>query len=318
MQEFELIRRFFQSTRHPTGHPTDQRNVIDASVVRGPGDDGAVLTPEPGRELVMTTDTQVEGRHFPADLPVVDIGWRSLAVNLSDLAAMGADPRWCLLTLSMPVGDEAWLSRFCEGFFELAGEAGITLVGGDMVRGPLAVTVQAVGDVPVGQALLRDGAGPGDRLCISGVPGESAAGLLQWQAGVRQGELVTRFARPRAELDLGRRLRGCASACIDVSDGLLADLGHVLEASGCGVELDCQALPVSDALRAWRERDQVLRTQLSGGDDYLLVFALPAGQPLPGGCHVIGRFEQEPGLRVRGPDGQWMSATPDGFDHFAD
>ncbi len=305
MQEFELIRRFFR------------RGIADTSVVCGPGDDAAVLSPEPGRELVMTTDTQVEGRHFPEDLPVADIGWRSLAVNLSDLAAMGADPRWCMLTLSLPVGDEAWLATFCEGFFELAGIAGITLVGGDMVRGPLAITVQAVGDVPTGSALFRDGARPGDRLCISGVPGESAAGLAQWQAGVRQGELVARFARPRAELELGCTLRGRASACIDVSDGLLADLRHMLEASGCGAELDAAALPVSAALRAWRDPDHVLRTQLAGGDDYLLLFALPAGQPLPGDCHVIGSFEQEPGLRVRGLDGQRMSGLPDGFDHFS-
>ena len=305
MNEFELIRRFFQ------------RECTDVSVRRGVGDDAAVVTPAAGRDLVMTTDTQVVNRHFPADLPVADIGWRSLAVNLSDLAAMGAEPRWCLLTLSLPAGDEHWLEAFCEGFNELAGVSGMQLVGGDLVRGELAITVQAVGDIPAGQALGRDGARPGDRLCISGVPGEAAAGLAQWRTGVRSGPLVRRLARPEPALALGSALRGTASACIDISDGLLADLGHILEASDCGAQLDARLLPVSRDLREWRDAEQILRVQLGGGDDYLLLFTLPDDVEVPEGCTVIGRIRAGRGLQVLDLSGRPMADLPAGFDHFA-
>ena len=305
MNEFDLIRRFFL------------RDHADVSIRRGVGDDAAVVAPAPGRDLVMTTDTQVVDRHFPADLPVSDIGWRSLAVNLSDLAAMGAEPRWCLLTLCLPAGDENWVEAFCEGFFELADASGIRLVGGDLVRGELAITVQAVGDVPAGQSLGRDGARAGDRLCISGVPGEAAAGLAQWRTGVRNGPLVQRLARPDPALVLGSTLRGTATACIDISDGLLADLGHVLEASGCGAELDSRRLPVSEALRQWREPDEVLQAQLAGGDDYLLLFTLPPDVVLPDDCTEIGVIQRDCQLRVLDLQGRRMQHLPPGFDHFS-
>ena len=305
MSEFELIRRFFRGRRGP-------------GVVLGPGDDAAVLQPGAGMQLVMTMDTLVAGRHFPEDLPAADIGWRSLAVNLSDLAAMGADPRWCLLSLSLPSADEHWLAEFCAGFDRLAEQAGITLVGGDMVRGPLSITVQACGEVPAGRALLRSGARPGDRLCIAGVPGEAAAGLAQWQAGERHGALVNAFCRPSPQLDLGRRLRGLASACIDISDGLLADLSHLLaESGGLGAVVELARLPLSPALQTWGDDARRRHVRLAGGDDYLLLFTVPPMFNLSPQWREIGRIEARAGLRVLDEQGRPLSPLPAGWDHFS-
>lgn len=305
MDEFDLIRRFFRGRPSAPG------------VLLGPGDDAALLQPTVGMQLVMTMDTLLAGRHFPEDLPAADIGWRSLAVNLSDLAAMGADPRWCLLSLSLPSVDVSWLESFCEGFFALADSAGVGLVGGDMVRGPLSVTVQACGEVPVGKALLRSGSRPGDRICIAGVPGEAAAGLALWQEGEQQGPLQQAFARPQPQLALGRQLRGQASACIDISDGLLADLQHLLTESGdLGAELRLDRLPRSVALEAWGDSDRRCHAQLAGGDDYLLLFTLPPIFHLPAEWREIGRVTRQPGLRVYLPDGGLLSPIPQGWDHF--
>lgn len=314
MDEFALIRQFFRQGRQ--GH---QGASGGQGVVLGPGDDGAILTPTPGCELVMSLDTLISGRHFPEDMPAEDIGWRSLAVNLSDLAAMGATPRWCLLSLSLPAADAEWLAAFCEGFQALARQADIALVGGDTVRGPLTITVQVTGEVPAGRALRRSGARPGDRLCIAGVPGEAAAGLAAWQAGARTGALTSRFCRPAPQLALGQKLRGIASACIDISDGLAADLGHILEESGVGAELSLAQLPCSPALAEWaasHPEDALARVQLAGGDDYLLLFTLMPGLNLPRDAVQIGRIRSEPGLQVLGADGELLPALPLGWDHF--
>lgn len=304
MDEFELIRRFFSVEAGP-------------GVVLGPGDDAALLEPTPGLQLVVTTDTLVENRHFPEDLPPADIGWRSLAVNLSDLAAMGAAPRWCLLSLTLPVADEAWLAAFRDGFFQLASKAGVSLVGGDITGGPLSITVQAMGEVAPDKALRRGGARVGDAICIGGVPGEAAAGLRSWQAGVRQGALVRRFARPGPQLDLGRALAGRASACIDVSDGVLADLGHILAASGgLGARLEAASMPVSTALREALEPAQRSRLQWTGGDDYLLLFTLPDGTPVPSGCFQLGVVTQNSDIAVLDPSGRPMPFVERGWKHF--
>lgn len=301
MDEFDLIRRFF--TRAP-----------GAGVVQGPGDDAALIQPAPGRQLVATTDTLVENRHFPADLNPADIGWRALAANLSDLAAMGAEARWCLLALTLPEADEAWLQGFSEGFFELADDAGVQLVGGDINQGPLSITVQALGEVDPGQALLRTGARPGERLCIGGVPGEAAAGLELWWRGERGGPLVERFRRPQPQLELGRALRGKASACIDISDGLLADLAHLL-GEHQGARLDAARLPLSEVLRAWPEGER-RALQCGGGDDYLLLFTLPEGESLPSDCHEIGVVTAEPGLQLLDERGEALPPVDPGWKHF--
>lgn len=304
MNEFDLIRRFFRGRTGP-------------GVLLGPGDDGALLLPSAGMQLVMTMDTLLAGRHFPEDLPVADIGWRSLAVNLSDLAAMGATPRWCLLSLSLPQEDPDWLQAFCQGFDQLAQQTGITLVGGDLVRGSLSVTVQATGEVPAGKALLRSGARPGDRICLAGVPGEAAAGLQCWQAGVRDGALVQAFSRPQPQLELGRRLRDLASSCIDISDGLLADLAHVLaESGGLGAHIRLAQLPQSTALSHWGSETQRRAAQLAGGDDYLLLFTVPPIFNLPPQWHEIGRVEAQSGIRVVDALGEPVTDLPAGWDHF--
>lgn len=309
MDEFQLIEHFFRQRGKGPG------------VLVGPGDDAAVLLPTPGQQLVMTLDTLVAGRHFPDDFSPFDIGWRSLAVNLSDLAAMGAQPRWCLLSLCMPSVDEAWLQGFCEGFYALAEQSGIVLVGGDTVRGPrgpLQISVQATGEVAAGRAMLRSGARPGDRIFIGGVPGEAALGLRAWQAGVRDGDAVQRFARPQPQLALGRKLCGMASACIDVSDGLLADLQHLLdESGGCGASLALARLPQSAIIRAEADAQVRQQAQLAGGDDYLLLFTLPPMFNPPTGCHEIGRISADPGLRVQAADGTLVDVAERGWNHFA-
>jgi thiamine-monophosphate kinase len=301
MDEFDLIRRFF--TRAP-----------GAGVVQGPGDDAALIEPAPGRQLVVTTDTLVENRHFPADLDPADIGWRALAANLSDLAAMGAEARWCLLALTLPEADETWLQAFSTGFFELADAAGVQLVGGDINQGPLSITVQALGEVEPGRALTRTGARPGERLCIGGVPGEAAAGLQLWWQGERGGPLVERFRRPRPQLELGCALRGRASACIDISDGLLADLAHLL-GDDRGARLETAQWPVSEALQAWPAEER-RALQCGGGDDYLLLFTLPDDQPLPAGCHTMGLVTAEPGTQLFDERGALLPPVDPGWKHF--
>ncbi|WP_111655685.1 thiamine-phosphate kinase [Isoalcanivorax indicus] len=307
MDEFALINRFFRTAANAAG----------PGVRLGPGDDAALLTPTPGCDLVMSMDTLVADRHFPADMPAADVGWRSLAVNLSDLAAMGARARWALLSLSLPEADADWVGGFARGFASLAASVGCTLVGGDTVRGPLSITVQVTGEVPTGQALLRSGARAGQRLCVGGVPGEAAAGLAAWQRGERDGPLVARLARPRPQLALGEQLRGVASACIDISDGLLADLGHLLAESAVpGADVHLPALPLSTALAAAGDDASRQAWQLAGGDDYLLLFALPAEQVLPADCHVIGAFSAEPGVRVLDASGQPVPVARHGWNHF--
>lgn len=305
MHEFELIRHFFRN------------RLLRPDVLLGPGDDCALLRSTPGHELAMTMDTLLEGRHFPADLPARSVGFRSLATNLSDLAAVGATPAWCLLSLSLPSADEAWLQGFCDGFFALAERTGISLVGGDLVRGPLSITIQATGLVPAGKALRRSGAQPGDRLCIGGVPGEAAAGLHGWQKGERAGRLVERFCHPEPQLELGLALSGLASSCIDVSDGLLADLGHLLEESGgLGAVVELACLPQSAVLTAAGDAAQVRHWQLAGGDDYLLLFTLPQNSEVPAAASVIGRIQKEGGIRVLDADGLPVPAQASGWQHF--
>jgi len=265
----------------------------------------------------MSLDTLVAGIHFPEDIPPADLGWRSLAVNLSDLAAMGAEPRCCLLSLTLPAGDEKWLEAFSQGFHELAASSGAVLVGGDLTRGPLSISVQVTGEVPAGKALLRSGARPGDRLCIGGIPGEAAAGLALWQSGERSGSLLKSFLRPAPQLSLGMKLRGLASACIDISDGLLADLTHILQASGVGAQLNLYALPTSAALA--NSGLSVQSLQLCGGDDYLLLFTLPPAINLPRDCHRIGRIIPDAGnLSLLDEAGQPVPVPAvRGFDHFS-
>ena len=294
----------------------------------GVGDDAALLRVPPGQQLAVTVDTLVAGVHFPHETDAVSIGHKALAVNLSDLAAMGAEPAWVTLALTLPQADEDWLAGFSRGFLELAEGCGVSLVGGDTTRGPLSITVQASGFVPDGAALRRGGARPGDALCVTGALGDAGLGLA-WLLGERilpakVGQAVrARLDRPTPRVAAGLTLRGLASAAIDVSDGLVADLGHVLQASGVGATVDVDALPLSEPVRMQSDARELA---LGSGDDYELLFAVAPAHLLQAlerlqaqglRCTCIGRIEVEPGLRLTDGEGRPYAADIQrGYDHF--
>lgn len=313
--EFELIRRFFS-------RPTPQ-------AVLGPGDDCALLAPSPGMQLAVTTDMLVAGTHFLPDTDPGQLGWKTLAVNLSDLAAMGARPRWVLLAVSLPEARESWIDSFAEGLFACASHYQVDLVGGDSTRGALSFCVTAIGEVPAGQALRRDLAVPEDDLWVSGQPGLAALALAHLQgqtdlpAALAQ-QCLTALQRPLARVGLGLRLRGLAHAAIDVSDGLLADLGHILDRSAVAAEIFLAQLP---PLPAAAEPVLARRCQLAGGDDYELVFSAPPGKrtelealaaelalPLWRCGRVIDSSAGQ--LTLIDADGRPVAITDKGYEHF--
>jgi thiamine-monophosphate kinase len=308
--EFDIIRDHF--TRKPR-----RREVL-----LGVGDDAALLQVPPGCDLALTTDTLVAGRHFADEADPADIGWKALAVSLSDLAAMGAEPAWFTLALTLPRNDPDWLRRFSTGLFELAQQHSIDLVGGDTTQGPLSISIQAHGLVPAGQALRRTGAVPGDLVCVTGTLGDAALALAQGPASAQT--LQARLHRPTPRVAEGIALRGLAHAAIDLSDGLAADLGHVLRASGVGAMLDLDALPVSEAFSRTAPPELRLRLVLSGGDDYELCTCLPeaafvAAQQAVGGClTAIGQVVVGNGLELRDADGNRVEGNYPGYDHFRD
>ena len=250
-----------------------------ADVVLGIGDDAALLQMPSGRLLVAATDTLNEGVHFPIETAPADIGWKALAVNLSDLAAMGATPAWCTLSLSLHEAQPAWIDAFLDGFLALAVQHGVALVGGDTTRGSISINVTAHGHVESGRALQRSGARVGDDLWVSGTLGDAAAALAQWRAGgAAEPALRERLDRPTPRVELGRALGSVAHACIDVSDGLLADVAHICAASGVGARLDVDVLPASSTLQAMLTAETRRVLQTSGGDDYELCFAAASEQ----------------------------------------
>ena len=294
-------------------------------VVLGIGDDAALLAPPPGLQLVVTADTLNAGVHFPHDTAPADIGWKSLAVNLSDLAAMGAAPAWCTLSLSLPQPDAAWIDGFLDGFLDLAGEHGIALVGGDTTRGPLSISVTAMGLVEPGRALRRDGARVGDDVWVTGTLGDAAGGLARL-SGEQVPALRARLDHPSPRVDAGRALRGIATACVDVSDGLLADLGHIASRSGVAAQVEVDALPMSEALRAAFDEATRAAMQASGGDDYELCFTAPMDarervEALSSqlGLRItrIGRMAAGEGVQAVRADGRPWSSARRGYDHFA-
>lgn len=307
--EFALIDRYF---KRPTRH-----------TLLGVGDDGALIAPTPGQELVISTDLLVEGTHFLADTDAEALGWKVLAVNVSDLAAMGAQPRWATLAAAFPAPTVDWIESFARGWFDCADRHGIDLIGGDTTRGPRAFCVTILGEIPPGQALRRDGAKPGDSIWVSGRPGRAALGLAHLQGRTMLAEpllaaCLAALHRPQPRVALGLALRGIASAAIDVSDGLLADLGHVLEQSGVAARLQIPGLPDPGL-----ERDCLL----AGGDDYELVFtaatafdgeiaALAGTLELP--LTRIGEIRRgAPGeLVLRDDGGSVVRPGRRGYDHF--
>ncbi len=313
--EFELIERYLSRL----GAQRDD-------VVLGVGDDAALLRPPPGLELVLATDTIVEGEHFPAGMAPADIGHRVLAVNLSDLAAMGAEPAWALLALTLSRADPEWMREFASGLHEIARQHGVALVGGDTTAGPFTATVAIAGFVPPGQALRRSGARPGDEIWVSGTPGDAAAGLqvllgqLDAPADVLE-PLQQKFRRPEPRIGLGLVLRGIASACIDISDGLAGDLGKLCAASGVGGDIDSTLLPRSAAMRGAMDPEAARRVALAGGDDYELLFTLPPGTDAAALERAAGVAITRIGLVVEGTgvavDGEPVEREiGHGFDHF--
>ncbi|MEL6949763.1 MAG: thiamine-phosphate kinase [Pseudomonadota bacterium] len=301
MDEFALIAEYFAG---------------DAGAVLGIGDDAALVEVPLGQQLAIAVDTLVAGRHFPEATPPEAIGHRALAVNLSDLAAMGATPHWYTLALTLPEAEPTWLAGFSKGLRSLGAAHGCALIGGDTTRGSLTVTVQVMGAVTA-PALTRGGACPGDRVFVGGFLGDAVGGLNDAAQGLHSA-LASRFHYPQPQLALGQALRHVATACIDVSDGFVADLNHVLRASGVGAEIDLESLPLSPELVASVGHEAAQRLALSGGDDYVLCFTVPAEARAAclSACHEVGRITTEPGLRLRDRDGAFIEEVVDGYRHF--
>jgi len=309
--EFALIDTYF---RRPTRHS-----------VLGVGDDGALVRPSPDCELVVSTDMLVAGTHFLPDADPADLGWKVLAVNVSDIAAMGALPKWALLAAALPAATESWIERFATGFFDCAEAFGIDVIGGDTTKGPRNFCVTIFGEVPEGKALLRSGARPGDDIWVSGRPGRAAQGLAHLQGRIALAEparadCLAALHRPQPRVALGLALReaGLATAAIDVSDGLLADLGHVLDASKTAATLHLAVPP---------EPTFADTCYLSGGDDYELLFTAPAerheevltlARTLGLELNRIGSIEAGTAgrLDVLTLDGAPVEIDRRGYDHF--
>ena len=319
LSESELITRYFRNC-----------GAQRRDVTLGVGDDAALLECPHGMQLVATTDTLVAGVHFPNAVPAATIGHRALAVNLSDLAAMGARPAWALLALTLPEADEQWLAEFAAGLGALARAHDVALIGGDTTRGPLTVTVQLLGHVPHGRALTRAGGRAGDLLYVSGSPGDAGAGLA-----IEQGRLAAppeaapylreRFLLPTPRVALGERLREYARACIDVSDGLLGDAGKLAAASGVGLEISFEALPVSPQLTQTLGADAARELALTAGDDYELLFAVDPARvaelerelpPSQWNFRHIGALRAAHGAVVTRA-GTVMEFSHSGYRHFA-
>ena len=319
--EFELIQRYFSRNDPP-----------QSDVALGIGDDAALLNPPTDQQLVIAVDTLVQDVHFPVDTLPYDIGWKALAVNLSDLAAMGAEPAWFTLALTLPESSEPWLTDFSRGLFDLVDQFGLSLVGGDTTRGPLTVTVQIAGYVPTGQALLRAGAVPGDRIFVTGSLGDAtlALQLLTGELPVPAQNypgLLKRLNQPQPRIEEGRALRDMASCAIDISDGLLADLQHMLDASDVGAEIYLPQIPYSTKARQLLNRYPDIRNSLlSGGDDYELCFCVPPDKLR----HLeqvavesqfkfteIGQISDTKGLRCLDAAGQAVEIAARGYTHFA-
>lgn len=325
--EFDIIRRFFLEKS------IDRENVKQLErpdVILGIGDDAAVVSPPQGQSLIVTTDTLTSGVHFPEDTSPESVGYKSLAVNLSDLASMGAEPAWFTLSITLPDSNEDWLQQFSKGLFTLAHEHHIQLIGGDTTRGPLCITIQAMGFTPEGEALTRSGAGVGDAVYVTGTIGDASAGLKIKQKQLQiaesiSNELIGRLNRPTPRVREGILLRGLASAVIDISDGLGADLMHILTASHVGADISITDIPLSNALQSL-EQNNSWQQAVSGGDDYELCFTLPeinervARQKLEAmGCRCtrIGTITPQPQcLRWRDQEGNEVKWEASGYDHF--
>ncbi len=318
MQEFDLINRYFKSAGA-------QRDDVELGI----GDDCALLSPPPGKLLAVSTDTLISGVHFPVNTSPEDIGYKSLAVNLSDLAAMGAQPAWVSLAISLPSADEDWVKRFMQGFSSLAQEYGVALVGGDTTRGALSITVSITGFVDSNTNFTRSNACEGDAICVTGTLGDAAAGLrLILDNDPRQSHyqaLLHQLNRPQPQLPASQLLQPYRIAAIDLSDGLLADLGHICERSGCGAVIELDSLPVSQTLREYYADDMHWKYLVNAGDDYQLCFCcddetLQLIQPVFKQQAIqltrIGVIRSQPGIRCLQAGREQAIDYTSGYNHF--
>lgn len=317
MSEFNLIKQHF--TR-----PTYHTNL-------GVGDDAALISIAAGMELAISADMLVAGTHFFAEADPYQIGWKSLAVNVSDMAAMGAKPKWATLAIALPDNNPPWLTEFSRGFFACASEFNVDLIGGDTTRGPLNICVQIMGEVPIGKAIKRSYASVGDEIWVSGLLGNAALALAHIQGKLALPETVFAICAltlhtPKARVALGLALQNIANSAIDISDGLLADLGHILEASNVGASIKLANIPHSEYLtKAMLKDNNIIKFILAGGDDYELCFTAPAEKhteiialsqqlALPLSC--IGQITQHTGLVIKGINNEILDIKDTGFDHF--
>ncbi len=320
MDEFSLIQQFFSSA------------AIDKNVILGVGDDAAIIKPVEGEELLITSDTLISGVHFPVDTDPFAIGYKALAANLSDIAAMGGRARWFTLALSLPESDPGWLESFSNGLFALAKQFNVSLVGGDTTRGSLSITITLIGTVPDGQAIRRSGAKPGDDIMVTGTPGIASLALAELQGSIKQAEKDSvKFRKkldfPQPRLPEGQFLRSFASSMIDISDGLAADLGHILQESGCGAILDQQLLLESQHTDMQLPADRIIDAIFYGGDDYELLFTVP-GTMTPmlmnswkgtfPALTKIGKIIAGEGLKMINRSGNVVDIALRGYKHFHD
>lgn len=316
--EFELIQEFFQ------------RDTVDEGLSLGIGDDAAIVNMPAEAQLVVTTDTMVEGVHFFETDSAEDIGYKSLAVNLSDLAAMGATPKWFTLSLSIPGVDKAWLAPFAKGLFSLADKHAVNLIGGDTTKGPLSICIQALGVVSTGQAITRSNAVTDDDIFVTGTLGDAALGLLSLENKVdltRDAARVceARLHRPTPRVEVGMALQSEVHAMIDCSDGFAADLGHLLLSSDKTAEIWLEKIPLSSPVDSWMATHHRWEVPLAGGDDYELIFTSPPekrksiealGMALSCPFSRVGKITQSGVTQYCLPDGQVLDLTQKGYSHF--
>lgn len=319
MNEFDLIKKYF-ARAYP--HRDD--------VIRGIGDDAALVNVPQGIELAITTDTLISGIHFLENTLPYDIGYKALAVNLSDLAAMGATPRWITLAITLPEPNEPWIQAFCNGLFTLANHHQVQLIGGDLTHGPLSITIQAMGWIPSGKALLRSGAKPADLIYVTGTLGDAGLALRYLQKQIHlekahQVDLISKLNRPEPRILVGESLREIAHSAIDISDGLAADLGHILEESQVGAVLYVDQLPLSPAMQHTLSPEQAIQFALTAGDDYELCFTVPIEKQtllektlasISCSYTCVGKITSEPELNLCYQDGKKYHGTLHGYQHF--
>lgn len=312
MNEFSIIEHFFNSS-----------SLKRKDVILGIGDDCAIVAP-PEQELLITTDTLVSGVHFLPEMSAYDIGFKSLAVNLSDLSAKGAEPAWMTLALTLPHNDETWLKSFSKGLFELADRYSVQLIGGDLTKGQLTITIQAMGFAPKNQSIRRSGAKPDDLIYVTHTLGDAALGLAYLKKSVAiaapyKDYVIARHCRPEPRVELGKQLRNIAHASIDISDGLAADLGHILDMSQVGATVYVDSIPLSEALLASVSREEGIAFALNGGDDYELCFTIAPDKAhlLDTSCTCIGKITNQPGLDLRYQNEKKYNGTQAGYKHFS-